>query len=337
VGRTTVQRAARIAFVMMSISLYGCRQDMQDQPKTYPQRGSQLFADHRSARQQPAGTVARSQSVSTSYFNSGLVDGQEGDGLPIALNLDVLRRGQERFNIYCSPCHSRVGNGRGAIVERGFRQAANFHSERLRQAPLGHFFRVMTNGFGAMPNYAVEIDAQDRWAIVAYIRALQLSQNAATSDVPQSAVVHSLQQVSQVQGLGSGFLDPWLNPPRGSQSPLAFAPKSEAVSGNSNAKAAGPANPVKAPGASPTPASAAGSADAGKEIYLKNCSMCHQPTRTGLPPLIPSLKGITFRLSENAVRGVLATGKPEGTPPMPPFPNLSPADIDQLYRFLKTP
>src|SRR5262249_40093431 len=148
-------------------------------------------------------------------------------------------------------------NGKGAIIERGYRQAANFHSERLRQAPLGHFFRVVTNGYGAMPGYAVEIDVQDRWAIAAYIRALQLSQNAAASDVPQNAVVSSLQQVAQVQGVGPQFLDPWLNPPRVPVSPLAFAPKSDAAAGGPAPKVTSSATvSVKAPGASPTAASA---------------------------------------------------------------------------------
>lgn len=171
----TVAGLSAMASVLV---LAGCRQDMHDQPKFYPQRGTTLFADGRSARPQVEDTVARSQGDQDSYFYTGLQGGKEGDGLPVPLTMATMERGQERYNIYCTPCHSRVGNGAGMIVQRGYRPAGNFHEDRLRTAPLGHFFSVMTNGYGAMPDYAAQLTPQDRWAVAAYIRALQLSQNA---------------------------------------------------------------------------------------------------------------------------------------------------------------
>jgi hypothetical protein len=115
--------------------------------------------------------------------------------------MEVLERGQERYNIYCTPCHSRVGNGAGMIVQRGYRPAGNFHTQRLLAAPLGHFFAVMTNGYGAMPDYAAQVAPQDRWAIVAYIKALQLSQNAKSSDVASGAQVESLSDIAAREGI----------------------------------------------------------------------------------------------------------------------------------------
>src|SRR5579871_5009267 len=172
------------ACALVSLAMAGCRQDMHNQPKMIPQRHSALFSDGRSARQQVTGTVSREQSVAATYLTTGLINGAEGDGLPFPVTQAVMERGQERYNIYCTPCHSRVGNGKGAIVGRGFYAAGNFQSARLRQASLGHFFWVITHGYGAMPNYSVEIAPEDRWAIAAYIRALQLSQSAERSDVP---------------------------------------------------------------------------------------------------------------------------------------------------------
>ena len=111
-----------------------------------------------------------------------------------------MERGQERYNIYCTPCHSRVGNGAGMIVQRGYRPAGNFHTDRLRNAPLGHFFNVMTNGYGAMPDYAAQLTPEDRWAVAAYIRALQLSQNAKPGDVPPGAQVEALHKIAEQRG-----------------------------------------------------------------------------------------------------------------------------------------
>ena len=205
----TMRAAIVTAATASMLILAGCRQDMQDEPKFFPQRGTTFYPDGRSVRPQVEGTVARSQGDEDSYFYTGLINGKEGDGLPIDLTADTMARGQERFNIYCTPCHSRVGNGDGMIVQRGYRPAGDFHTDRLRNAPLGHFFNVMTNGYGAMPDYAAQITPQDRWAIVAYIRALQLSQNAKESDIPSGQHVEDLHQIAHDQGMPPGFADPW--------------------------------------------------------------------------------------------------------------------------------
>ncbi|MDE1178681.1 MAG: cytochrome c [Edaphobacter sp.] len=178
---------------------------MHDQPKFFPQRGTTLFADGRSVRPQVENTVARNQAHPDSYFATGLVDGKEGDGLPFAATPAVLERGQERYNVYCTPCHSRVGNGEGMVVLRGYAKAGDFHTARLRQAPLGHFFHVISNGYGAMPDYAAQVTPADRWAIVAYIRALQLSQNAQTADVPAGQHVQPLKAIAESEGLPESY------------------------------------------------------------------------------------------------------------------------------------
>jgi hypothetical protein len=127
--------------------------------------------------------------------------------------MDVLERGQERYNVYCTPCHSRVGNGAGMIVSRGYRPAGNFHTERLRNAPLGHFFSVMTNGYGAMPDYAAQLTPADRWAVVAYIKALQLSQNATAGDAGGNAM-QPLGKIAEKEGFDNpdGFVHDWQLP-----------------------------------------------------------------------------------------------------------------------------
>ncbi len=161
----------------------GCRQDMQNQPKLIPQRGSEMFADHRGARPQVVNTVARGQLREDSYFYTGVVQGANGyreeqNLMPFPVTMEVLERGQERFNIYCTPCHSRVGNGLGAIVQRGYKPAANLHDQVRLAQPVSHYFYVMTHGYGAMPDYSAQLTPVDRWAVAAYIRALQLSQAA---------------------------------------------------------------------------------------------------------------------------------------------------------------
>ena len=191
--------------------LAGCRQDMHNQPKFVPQRGTSFFADGRSVRPQVENTVGRSQLHVDTYFYTGMIGGKEGDGLPIPLTPAVMERGQERYNIYCTPCHSRVGNGNGMIVQRGYRPAGNFHTDRLRNAPLGHFFSVISNGYGAMPDYSAQVTPEDRWAIAAYIRALQLSQDAKTSDVPAGQSPTELHEIAKKQGMLPGFADSWAN------------------------------------------------------------------------------------------------------------------------------
>ncbi|HEX9115694.1 MAG TPA: cytochrome c, partial [Anaerolineae bacterium] len=121
------------------------------------------------------------------YFYTGMIGKDVGNVMPFPVTREVLERGRERFNIYCAPCHSRTGDGNGMIVQRGYRRPPSYHIDRLRQAPLGHFFDVITNGFGAMPDYAAQVPPADRWAIIAYIRALQLSQAAPASLMPAEA------------------------------------------------------------------------------------------------------------------------------------------------------
>ena len=207
-------RIQTTAVAMLSVlALAGCRQDMHNQPKFYPQRGTSFYADGRSVRPQVENTVARGQLHEDSYFYTGMQNGQEGDAMPFPVTLDVLARGQERYNVYCTPCHSRVGNGEGEIVERGYAKAGNFHTARLMAAPLGHFFNVVTNGYGAMPDYSAQLTPSERWAVVAYIKALQLSQNATQDDVAAGEHVQPLNDIAEQQGFSSGFLSSWTLPP----------------------------------------------------------------------------------------------------------------------------
>jgi len=166
------------------LALSGCRQDMHDQPKFIPLRESDFFADHRSERPLVEGTVARGEVEDSDLLSTGMVNGELATVFPFPVTWDVMRRGQERYDIFCSPCHARTGNGDGMIVRRGFRAPPSLHVDRLRQAPVGHFFDVITNGFGAMPDYRAQVPVRDRWAIIAYIRALQASTAAGIADVP---------------------------------------------------------------------------------------------------------------------------------------------------------
>ena len=171
--------------------LAGCREDMQNQPYYRPLRENDFYADKRSARPLVEGTVARGYLRADTYFYTGKIGSNDGDYMPFPVTADVMARGQQRYNIYCTPCHSEVGDGNGMIVQRGYKRPPSYHSERLRKAPIGYFFDVMTNGFGAMPDYAEQITPRDRWAIAAYIRALQLSQGATRADVPSGEQVAS--------------------------------------------------------------------------------------------------------------------------------------------------
>jgi mono/diheme cytochrome c family protein len=163
----------------------GCRQDMHNQPKAIPLRESVFFRDGSSARPLVEGTVARGTLQDDAAFFTGKNGAVVLDALPFPLTAEVLDRGEQRFNIYCAPCHDTAGTGQGMIVHRGYRQPPSYHIDRLRTAPLGHFYDVMTNGFGAMPDYRAQIAPRDRWAIAAYVRALQISQHAAAADIPQ--------------------------------------------------------------------------------------------------------------------------------------------------------
>jgi len=183
--RTRLNKAALCAALMAAT--VACRQDMQDQPKFVPLRGSAFFADGRSARPLVEGTIARGQLRADTVFYTGKSGKNFVDDIPFPVTRAVLDRGQERFNIYCTPCHGRLGNGLGMIVRRGLRRPPSFHIDRLRQVPDGYLYDVMTNGFGLMPDYAAQVNPRDRWAIAAYIRVLQFSQQAGLNDVPPDA------------------------------------------------------------------------------------------------------------------------------------------------------
>jgi mono/diheme cytochrome c family protein len=158
---------------------------MHVQPRYDPLASSTFFDDGRSARPAIPGTVARGQLRLDDHLYTGKVNGALVDTFPFPVTRPVLERGRERYNIYCSPCHDYLGTGHGMIVQRGFQPPPSYHNDRLRQAPVGHYFDVITNGFGAMRSYADRVPPEDRWAIIAYIRALQLSQHAPLEDVPE--------------------------------------------------------------------------------------------------------------------------------------------------------
>jgi cytochrome c553 len=170
--------------VAMSVALAACRQDMHDAPRYEPLEASDFFASGGSARMLVPNTVPRGYLREDELLHTGKVSGQFTNMFPMPVTADVMARGQERYNVFCSPCHGRTGAGNGMIVQRGFRQPPSYSEQRLRDAPAGYFFDVMTNGFGAMQDYAAQVPVADRWAIVAYIRALQLSQSATVADVP---------------------------------------------------------------------------------------------------------------------------------------------------------
>src|ERR1700730_3487910 len=179
-GRGPWTATLLLAVVIMA----SCRQKMSNQPKYDPLEPSDFFADGMSARPRIPGTVARGEIALDGFISSGKINGQDGDAFPFAITADVMNGGQERFDIFCSECHGKLGDGNGMIPARGYRRPPSYHTETLRAGKTGHFFDVMTNGFGAMPSYAPQVPVKDRWAIIAYIRALQLSQHATINDVP---------------------------------------------------------------------------------------------------------------------------------------------------------
>jgi len=170
--------------LLACLTLAACRQDMHDAPSYDPLQATTFFADGRASRTPVANTVARGQLREDTHLYQGRVDGQLATALPMPLTAELMARGQERFNVFCSPCHGRTGSGDGMVVQRGFRAPPSYHEERLRQVPVGYFFDVMTNGFGAMSDYSAQVPVADRWAIAAYIRALQFSRRASVDDVP---------------------------------------------------------------------------------------------------------------------------------------------------------
>jgi len=173
-----------LAAGLIAVTVAGCRQDMHDQPNYSPLEESSFFADGQASRPLVEGTVARGHLNDDTLLHTGKEGDDDATVFPFAVNEAVMARGQERFNIYCSPCHGRTGQGDGMIVRRGYRRPPALAEDRLRDQPVGHFFDVITNGFGAMPDYAAQIQAADRWAIVAYVRALQLSAHATLDEVP---------------------------------------------------------------------------------------------------------------------------------------------------------
>ena len=177
-----IKSAATLFLLLLALS--GCRQDMADQPRYGPLAPSTFFGDGRSARPQVPGSVARGQLHEDEVFYTGRSGGVLVNTFPLPVTRQVLERGRERFNIFCAPCHDRTGSGNGMITQRGLRHPPSYHIDRLREAPVGHFFDVMTRGFGAMPDYADRVPPRDRWAIAAYIRALELSQHATVDDAP---------------------------------------------------------------------------------------------------------------------------------------------------------
>lgn len=181
------RRTARLAFIVLAVALTvtGCGRNMFDQPRADTYEASPFFADGSSNRPLLEGTVSRERGdVDPSFFS-----GQGPDGMltevPFEVTLEVLQRGQERYDIYCSVCHNYDGDGRGMIVQKGAVQPTSFHEQRLLDAPVGYYFNAMTNGFGRMYSYASRIPPEDRWAIAAYVKALQLSQNAFVADIPE--------------------------------------------------------------------------------------------------------------------------------------------------------
>jgi hypothetical protein len=171
--------------VLLAILLAACRQDMHDQPKYEPLEASEFYDDGRASRQPVEGTVARGQLRMDETLYTGKHEGQPVETFPVPVTRALLDRGRERFDVFCAPCHGRLGLGDGMIVRRGFRPPPSLHLERLRIARPGYLFEIMTNGFGAMADYRGQTSVEDRWAIAAYLKALQLSQHATLAEVPE--------------------------------------------------------------------------------------------------------------------------------------------------------
>ena len=170
-------------FLLFAFLLVSCRQKMAVQPRYDPLEPSDFFSDHMAARPRIPGTIARGEAATTGPAATGKINGVDVDGYPFAITPAVMNRGEERYNIYCAPCHGRLGDGNGMIPSRGYRRPPSYHTDALRKAPTGHYFDVMTNGFGSMPSYAPQVSVPDRWAIIAYIRALQLAHNGTVNDL----------------------------------------------------------------------------------------------------------------------------------------------------------
>lgn len=184
---TFVSKTAAVAIIGLAIAA-GCRQDMYDQPQKKPLEASELFADGRASRLPVPGTVAREDPPEDDLLHTGRVNGKIAQAFPFEVTMTVMKRGRERYNIYCVPCHGILGRGDGMIVQRGFPAPPSLHTQRLRNKPPGFFFGIITHGGNnVMPPYRYQLPPRDRWAVIAYIRALQRSQNADPDDVPEEA------------------------------------------------------------------------------------------------------------------------------------------------------
>jgi cytochrome c553 len=204
-ARSLVRALTVVSMGAVALLLFGCRLDMHVQPKYLPYEPTDFFGDGRSERQPVPGTVARGQLRLDELMFTGRENGVVVDKFPFPIAKADLDRGRERYNVYCTPCHDYTGTGRGMIVQRGFPQPPSYHIQRLRDAPAGHFYEVITNGFGAMYSYAARVEPADRWRIAAYIRVLQLSRNARIQDVPESERQKlSEQPAEQSQGQSMG-------------------------------------------------------------------------------------------------------------------------------------
>jgi hypothetical protein len=200
-----------LPLALLALLTAACRIDMHVQPRVNPLAKSDFFPDQRSARPLVEGTVAQGQLHENEYLYTGKIGNNPGDYMPFPVTREVLDRGRERFNIFCAPCHSRLGDGEGFIPSRGFpRKPPSFHIERLEKAPVGYLYGVITEGFGIMPDYSSQIPPRDRWAIVAYIRALQLSQNATVADAGGHAIPSP---APELLDSGTGASLPRVKPP----------------------------------------------------------------------------------------------------------------------------
>ena len=185
--KTTTKRVG-FAALLAAAALSGCRQDMHDQPKFQSWEATDFFADGRASRPQVAGAVARGELRADTHLYEGRVNGELAALFPIPVTRDLIERGRERYEIFCSPCHGLLGDGAGTIVQRGFQAPPSYHITRLRVAPVGHFYDVISNGKGKMFSFNDRVPVRDRWAIVSYIRALQLSQATPIGDLPEGLV-----------------------------------------------------------------------------------------------------------------------------------------------------
>jgi mono/diheme cytochrome c family protein len=236
---------------------------MQNQNKMRPYRESTFYPDGASARPLPAHTVPRGDLRADEAYYSGIRGGKPVADIPFPVTRDVLLRGKQRYDIFCSPCHGRVGDGLGMIVTRGYKQPPSFHSEQLRSAQVGWFFSVMTQGFGVMPSYAAQVPVADRWAIAAYIRALQYSQSARLSELPpanQQAIAGDLaSSAASAASPAPGPAAP-ASPPGSAIPPMPAPPSGTAPSPASPPSANPPVPPAAGPsGSAPPPPAPSGS------------------------------------------------------------------------------